>query len=185
MVNALHTQVTDGGWTEDDRDAFNSAWDDFFTAEASLFSAQVGPVERRFYNMPATAGPLGDPAFVTLSPSSVGTGDPSTTLPPQCALTVTLQTSIRRRWGRIYLGGFVELALANGRANASIVPTLANNFADFASALIGGGQGLYVWHRQSWTPQEVIQISVDDVWDVQRRRRYDHAVTRTEVNLFP
>jgi hypothetical protein len=180
MVNTIHCQVTDGGWTTDDRDAFNGAFATFWAAVNDRFSSQVGPTEHRFYNMPATAGPLGDPAFTTLDPTQVGTASLSATLPPQVAITVTWKTAIRRRWGRIYLGGLTSGAVNNGRIDASTLTELANAIDAFGTALRGSGQGIVVWHRAGWSAEDVTDFTIDDVFDVQRRRRYDHASDRRD-----
>jgi hypothetical protein len=41
-----------------------------------------------------------------------------------------------------------------------------------------------VWHRATWTPQDVQEIAVDDVFDVIRRRRYDRFFVREERSLL-
>jgi len=183
MVNVMHCQVSDGGWSTDDRDVVDDALSAWFGAIAALFSTQVGPTETRLYNMPATAGPVGDPAFVIEEPGFVGTGSMDATLPPQAAISHTLVTAIRRRWGRIYLGGLVSTALTNGRVNATALSTLGDAFGTFGTTLRSNGQGLVVWHRATWTPEDVTGYRIDDIWDVIRRRRYDSALNR-EVGVF-
>lgn len=175
-VNTLHCQVTDGGWTTDDRDVFNSAWETFWeTTLRTLVSSEYSPNERRFYNLPATPGPSGDPAFTITGGTAAATGSASAELPPQIAMTITLITAIRRRWGRIYIPGLTTAALDTGRIGASTISTLANDFQAFGESLRGSGQGLVVWHRAGWTPEDVTSIRIDDTWDVQRRRRWDHS----------
>lgn len=183
MVNALHCQVSDGGWSTDDRDTFVTAFGVFWAAVQAAFSSQVGPTEIRFYNMPGVAGPVGDPVYVNTDASRVGTGAPDATLPPQASITITHQTSNRRRWGRIYFGGLVSATLHNGRFLGDWLFTFISTWDTFLTTLRINGQGLVVWHRSSWTPMDVVTISMDDVWDVQRRRRYDHALNRLERSL--
>jgi hypothetical protein len=178
MVNTLHCQVSDGGWTTDDRDTFNSAWttfvDGFFR---SMYSSEVHQNEIRYYNLPSTSGPLGDPAFITTTAHN-GTGSASATLPPQCAITVTWKTAVRRRWGRIYLGGLVTGNVDDGRISSDALSSIGSTIDVFGTTLRSNGQGIVVWHRASWTPQDVTDFTIDDVWDVQRRRRYAHAFNR-------
>jgi hypothetical protein len=180
MVNALHLQVPDGGWTAAARDAFNARWATMFTSISNPISTRVACYEHRFYNLPATSGPMGDPAFTTEHPTMVGLGSAATEMAPQVAATVTFQTAIRRRWGRIYLGGLVAALSVSGRIDASSVGVIGAAFRTFAAGLISDSLPLVIWHRASWTPEPVTIISMDDVFDVQRRRRYDSAVTRYE-----
>lgn len=175
-VNTLHCQVTDGGWTTDDRDTFKSAWDTLYTALRPSISADVGLAEMRMYNVPVASGPLGDPVFVVAGTGGFGTGSAAAELPPQVAMSVTWITAIRRRWGRIYLPGLVNSVLTHGRFASSTLTTIGNAIDAFGTALRGSGQGIVVWHRASWTPQDVTTFRIDDVPDVQRRRRFGHSV---------
>lgn len=186
MVNTLHFQCSTGGLVAGDADDFITHLALFVNATLNAsISEDVFIAEARFYDMPAVAGPLGAPAFTRVDPLAHGGAGRAGTMPPQVALTVTLQVAARRHWGRIYVGGLTYVILDDGRANAAILPNLADDFRDFALAQIGSGQGLYVWNRATWAAQEVREISIDDVFDVQRRRRYDRAVTREQRNLFP
>jgi hypothetical protein len=185
MVNAIHFQASAGGLTSSDCDDFISALANPVNGTLNTnVSSEVRVAEIRFYNLPSTAGILGDPAFVRTDPLGHPTGSASATLPPQCAATVTFQVAARRHWGRIYLGGFVTGACSDGRIAAAVVSGLADDFQDFGTALRDAGLGLVVWNRVTWSPADVTQISVDDVWDVQRRRRYDHAFNREERSLL-
>lgn len=179
MVNTIHFQASDGGLVSGDWDTFTSAFTNFYNATGvrALFSNEVKLKEIRYYDMPATVGPLGQPAHVS-DISLVGGGSSASTLPPQCAITVTWKTTNRRRWGRIYLGGLVTSALSDGRIGASVVSLLGAAIDTFGTTLVNGGNELVVWHRAAWEPTFVDSFTVDDVWDVQRRRRYAHALNR-------
>jgi hypothetical protein len=171
MVNTLHCQVTDGGWTTDDRDAFMSAFGSLWVALRPYISSDVHVSEIRFYNMPTVSGPVGDPAFTHVE-TLPGTGSAAAELPPQVAASVTWITAIRRRWGRIYLPGLVNTVLDHGRFSTTFVGVVATAIDAFGTALRGDGQGLVVWHRSSWTPTDTTEYRVDDVPDVIRRRRF-------------
>ena len=170
MVNTLHCQVTDGGWTTGDRDAFKSSWDTFWTFYKAYCTTGTKLQELRFYNVPSVAGPLGDPVF-TVADSSAGTAAISGQIPYQCAVSVTFRTDIRRRWGRIYLPSPQINAIDSGRLASAFVDALATAVDAFGTALIDAGQGLVVWHRSTWTPTTIVGYRVDDNPDVIRRRR--------------
>lgn len=173
-VNVVHCQVTDGGWTTDDVNVFESELTTFWNAIKGNISSELTPNERRYYNVPATTGPYGDPAFVRTGTLTAGGATAAAELPPQIAATITWITAIRRRWGRIYIPGWASGASDYARIKSTVVDATGPAAHDFAQNLRGSGQGLVVWHRASWTPQDVTQVRMDDVWDVQRRRRFDH-----------
>lgn len=178
MVNALFAQCSDGGLTSDDVDVFHAAETALHTPLAPLMSSGVALAETRYYNVPATAVPFGDPAFVRTRSSYFFAGSLAATLPPQCAISITFETDVRRRWGRMYLGGLVSACMDNGRVANSVLTTIGNAIDTWGTTLRGSGQGLVVWSRQLWTPLDVQSFRVDDVFDVIRRRRFDHAYNR-------
>lgn len=177
IVNTFHCQVTDGGWTTDDRDTFNTQFDSLLTPLYTFISSNVTNSERRFYNVPAVRGPSGDPVFTTL-PGFGGTGAHAAELPPQCALSITWETSARRHWGRIYWGGLINSLIADGRVTSANLSTWGTAIDAFGTALRQGGQGLVVWDRAAWAPHDVTTFRIDDVMDVQRRRRFSQAYNR-------
>jgi hypothetical protein len=178
MINTFHAQCSDGGLTLDDVNAFSDAEDTYFSSVSALISAHTRLDETRYYNMPATAGPLGDPAFVKTRTGYVFSGSVSATLPPQVAISHTLKTAIRRRWGRIYLGGLVTACMDDARVSSGALSTLGTAFDAWGTTLRDAGQGLVVWHRATWAAQDVQDWTIDDVFDVIRRRRFDNAFNR-------
>lgn len=176
-VNTLHFQASDGGLTSGDVDIVDGAWIDFWTAINNGVSQDMHIDDRRYYNLPATTGPVGDPAF-TRTTDLHGNSSGDTMLPPQVACSITLKTAIRRRWGRIYVPGMLSNFNFNGRVAASALTEIGDAFDDFGTTMRDAGLGIVVWHRASWTPQDVTQFTIDDVWDVQRRRRFAHAFNR-------
>jgi hypothetical protein len=182
-VNTLHCQVTDGGWTTDDRDVYLASWTTCFNAIKTLISDYYNQQEIRFYNLPATPGPSGDPAFTSVV-NRVGTSGHAGELPPQCAMSVTLEAVIRRRWGRIYLPGLTTSALDTGRWGSVATDAVCDAFDAHFSGLRGSGQGIVTWHRATWTPTDVQHIRVDDVPDVIRRRRFGQKYHWKEASLL-
>jgi hypothetical protein len=172
MVNTFHWQCADGGLSEDDASNAETHITTWVNAIKGNLANGTVLTEARHYNMPATAGPVGDPAFTTAF-SIAGTGGAGNELPPQAAISHTLRTAIRRRWGRIYLGGISFTTLDHGRVNATAIAQLANGFADMLASFRGDGTGWVVWHRASWTPQDFQVNAVDDVNYLILRRRFD------------
>lgn len=125
-------------------------------------------------------------------------------LPPQTAISVTLKTSIRKRWGRVYLpapttslGDAVGRVAATGTYN---LHTVADAFKTFVNACVTANVQPVVVSRahpayttakghaiaaQVWTAYPVTAIQVDDLFDVIRRRRYSAALVKDSqtVNL--
>lgn len=183
-MNTIHCQVTDGGWTSDDVTVFEDAFETMFDSYlAGHIASSYNCDERRYYDVPATAGVLGDPVFVRQS-ARQGSGDPTSALPPQVALTVTWVTDSRRHWGRIYLPGFTAADVAYGRALETSLASIATGMQTFGKTLRDSGQGIVVFNRASWTAKTVTELHIDDLWDVQRRRRFQYPTNRNIKSLL-
>lgn len=176
-INAIHWGKDAGSpITDTDRATFETAFLTFFGAcgsgGPSYISNAYSISQFRHYDMPTVAGPLGAPALVN-NPSSgnVGTGT-TAELPPQISASITMRTAVRRRWGRIYLPGVHSGRLDHGKIDALTVDVIGGAFHSFVDSLRTSFTfGVVVWHRGSWAPEVVTAVSMDDVWDVQRRRR--------------
>jgi len=175
-MNVVYWGNESGDITSTDCAAFEAAfqhWFDGLTAPSlsEYISTTYSVHQFRHYVVPGSAGPFGAPFLVNNPTTLVGAGT-SEALPPQVSMTVTMRTAIRRRWGRIYIPGLVQTTLDKGRINATVVDNIAAGFKDLVEELRSSGAvGPVIWHRQSWTPQTITEISADNVWDVQRRRR--------------
>lgn len=117
----------------------------------------------------------GPPWRVTaLDQPGTGTG---ARLPDQVCLTSTYRTASRKHWGRNYWGGWASTSVLSdsklGHPAASTVDGLASSVRALLVDLNDNARSINMWvwspvHRGALT---VKQISVDDTWDVQRRRR--------------
>lgn len=184
MVNTVHLQVADGGWDTDSRDTFSGAFEDFWTVYKAYCTTGTHLEELRMYDMPAVAGPVGDPVF-TVDEGVAGTAALSGQLPYQTAVSITWKTTIRRRWGRIYLPSPGENAIDSGRFGSGFVDALAAATHDFGATLRGAGMGLVVWHRSTWTPTDTVAFRIDDNPDVIRRRRLSQKYYFVDGSLLP
>lgn len=94
-------------------------------------------------------------------------------LPDQCSCSVTFRTAGRTHWGRVYLPGFAatQTGTGYGRLVTATVDALATYFDTFQSSLNTSGLqlGVWTWAKGAFLP--VRQVRVDDVVDIQRRRR--------------
>jgi len=100
----------------------------------------------------------------------------SARLPDQVALTATFRTASRRHWGRFYSGGYTVSAMNDselGHATDVIVDTLATSTRAFLVDLNNDTRvtNAWVWSSKYRGALSINEISVDDTWDVIRRRR--------------
>lgn len=186
----------DTSWTAGDFGAVKTAVDSFLSTMAAFTSSQVTAVEHRAYAMrfnvsdpgpgpgpKSTSRPFADtgpPVYVnTISiPGTGGTG-----YPYQVAASVTLKTGWPGHWGRIYLPGAAGGMAAGGRWVSTYAQALANAAFDLNDDTAAAG---FVWcvpvtqvHKQKYHALTgIASIVVDDIPDVQRRRRPRQAALR-------
>ncbi len=121
-----------------------------------------------------------------------GAGTQPSTNPTELALCATLLTGApgRSARGRMYLGGFGANTITNdGRVNVTAAQEISNSLARFLRSVrdiaVGAGE------PDQWEPQivsgtrttarKITQVSIGDVWDVQRRRRNKLVETRFQA----
>lgn len=177
-VNTIHFQASSGGLNSGDVDLVDGEWQDMLIAIDSLFSGDYNPEERRYYDLPATAGPNGDPFDTRIGTLTGGVGSAAAELPPQCAVSVTWETAARRHWGRIYLPGFINSLTSHGRITSANLTVIGDAITTMGTNMRNAGNGIVVWDRAAWIPHDVTTFRIDDVVDVQRRRRLGQAFHR-------
>lgn len=102
-------------------------------------------------------------------------------LPDQDAATVTYKTASRKHWGRNYIPGFTSLELGTfGHLSTTYVDLLANSTHAWFNAM---GARARVIDCVVWSPRYrgilgINDLTVDDVVDIQRRRRAKFATYR-------
>lgn len=95
-------------------------------------------------------------------------------LPYQVSSTFTLKTGSRRHWGRNYMPGISATELGtNGRLSATYRSVAAQAIRDLYNALYANTAetNIMVWSPKYWGILSVEEIHLDDVPDIQRRRR--------------
>lgn len=100
----------------------------------------------------------------------------NTRLPDQDAMTVTYRTGSREHWGRNYFGGLTVGALGSttyGHWAGTTVDNVAKYTRDWAENLWNNPRviELVVWSAKHRGIMGIDEIVVDDVVDIQRRRR--------------
>lgn len=116
-----------------------------------------------------------NPAERVTSRSVAGTAG-TDALPPQDSSTITFRTAVRRSWGRTYLAGLAQGACAaSGVFSNAFCDNVANAAAALLHSAIGSDFPMVVVSIHNDAVLNVEQIEVDNVPDVQRRRRFKSA----------
>lgn len=161
----------DTTWTTADYTSVESGIQGMFAANPAYFSTDIKLVEHRWYAYgPGVVAPNPPSRITTIASPFVGTN--ASQGAHQLASTVTLRTTLRRHWGRIYLPVAGSLFGAGGQ----MTQTNADNLNNAAKAgLITGPavQGILpvVYDRSRKILFGVTQLEVDSVPDIVRRRR--------------
>jgi hypothetical protein len=104
----------------------------------------------------------------------VGTGGvPTSRMPDQDSATMTIAGPSRKHWGRVYLPGIAQSKndVAYGRIVGATCTAIATAGNALATSLDGASFALGTWSKIGLAFLDVYGIHVDDVWDIQRRRR--------------
>lgn len=175
-IFGVHYINTTGGeldttWTSADYAAAEAATQAMISGNPSFFSNGMKLVEHRWYPFGPGATPPNPPSRVTSSLSISGSA--STSYVRQVASNVTLRTTLRKHWGRIYLPVSTAIVFdTNGQASTGNVDQLATLARTWLLAA-ETSQGVMpcVYDRARKQAFGVTSIEVDSVPDVQRRRR--------------
>jgi hypothetical protein len=178
ITNTVHFGLPGDGWGGSEMsDVWSAITSNYTTGYRSYISPGVELIEGRFYSYDVLA-----PSPMTLdgvsTASIVGSGTADDELPPQDAITVTWRTSSRRHWGRIYLGGFVSAANDDGRVATALVDAIAGTWNDIVTAWQALDVEPIVFNRSTLNGLSITAVECDDVWDIQRRRRYAQSTHR-------
>lgn len=183
ITNTIHFGLPGDGWSSSEMsDVAGAVTTNFTTGYRSMFSPGVELVELRFYSRDAIVGTEWTLDGV-LTESLAGSGTADSELPPQDACTVTWRTSSRRHWGRIYLGGFIESVNDDGMVGDTFVDAIATAWTNIVTAWQALDVEPVVYNRASLGGLSILAVEVDNVWDIQRRRRYASSTHRVVNTL--
>jgi len=202
----IKTPTPQGPWDDTaDLAGIESLIDPYWTALSALYPPWIVSDQYRWYkdgpayyklNGDGTAYiPVGGNEAVRVTERDViGTNTDVSMLPPQCAVTVTELTSDRKHWGRWYLPAFgASLADGEGRVEVPTLSAIMTASGQFYGQAIASGFQPVVFcvqkpvrpKRPSGTLPEqeavafaVTELQIDNLFDVIRRRRWDHATQK-------
>ncbi len=141
---------------------------------------------------------IGNPAIRVTEVDVAGTVS-GEVMPPQIALTITEKTSVRKSWGRFYLPNVsATFGDADGRAESTNIDTLCNAAVTFYNACRTAHMVPVVFSiqkperpkkpsgtlpEQDAIAYEVLSLTMDNVFDVIRSRRWGGPTYRKSVVL--
>jgi hypothetical protein len=182
----------DASWTSGDYSAVLTAYNTLMGSLNAQMANAVTEAEVRVYkrafNSMDNPKPFAEsgPPEVIYTPARTGTAG-TTTVPYQIACSVTEKTPWPGHWGRAYLPNFgVGKLDANGRWTSATTSSVAAAFGTFATSLQASGFFLVVPVTQVAKQPfrallPVTSIQVDDIPDVQRRRRPKQPAIRSHA----
>jgi len=191
--------TVDSTWTTADYVAAEARLDTFWNAVKVYFPATHVLKEYRWFRRqfaeiqtaPDANGrnghlfePSGPPQRITVKTITGTSAAPA--FPYQVACTVTEKTAFPRHWGRWYIPGFCVALAADGRWPSGAVTAVATAAGALMNGLTADQLPLVVPAAMiDKTPAKyllnVTSMQVDDIPDIQRRRRPRQPLIRTEV----
>lgn len=166
--------VADDTWTAGDFTTVEGALDTFWGAIKSMYHSGIVLSEYRWYRKgPGATAP--EPTVRVTSRSVAGTSGTGP-IPQQCAVTVSLRTALRKHWGRMYLPAptLAHVGTAGLIPSAS-VDTIANAYNAFVTTVETADFFPVVYSGTRQRAYAVNKVVVDNVIDIQRRRRPERA----------
>lgn len=150
-------------------------FDTFFTAVKVHFSAYMTVSQYRWYQLNSSGKTTGAGAHRITPKAIVGTGTVPAPMPPQTSMTVTEKTPLRKRWGRFYLPIGAMSLTSSGRFSAAQVDIVADAAEILYNAVIDDANAMGFCSAVSLDGsfEYISAIQVDDLVDIQRRRRWD------------
>jgi hypothetical protein len=165
----------DPSWDSGDYSDAETIIETWWGATKGFYSSDLTFEEIRWYN----EGPEVTPPNPVVRTTSVGVAATSSdaALPPQVSTTVTLMTPLRKYWGRMYLpaprtGALNASGTSRGRWDTGFVDDWCDDTKDMFNDLGAIGLIPAVYSRAGNAFMAVTGVEVDDVPDIQRRRRF-------------
>lgn len=179
-TNPFASDTFDSGDLDHVRSAVSTMW----SGLGHLFSADLQLLEVRYF----MAGPAFDHAspLLRLDHFGAASGSSGHSLPPQVASTLTFITASRKHWGRMYwpAPGADQMAAngpSAGRFLLTFIQEMTAAFATLGGTLASNGLVPVVYSRTGGAALTITALEMDDVPDVQRRRRFATVGQRSVV----
>lgn len=173
-------------WDDSDYEDVETVMTTWWGAVKTWFPDALKLEEIRWYQEGPEIVPP-NPVVRTTSIAVAGTGGDAM-CPPQVSTTVTMETPQRKYWGRVYLPAPITDAIdtndgVEGRWNHTFVDAMANDMQDALNDIGGLGIIPAVYSRAGLSFLAVTGVEVDDVPDIQRRRRFATTGYRKALTL--
>lgn len=207
----LKTSAPTLPWSDTDPATIEDDLDTLWTALAPSYTNIIRSDQYRWYRDgpayyelvpeedPYHYQPIGDnPAFRVTEVDVPGSANASQ-LPPQMAVSVTEKTSKRGSWGRFYLPNpQLSTCDVQGRVDVTWMSAVIAQLGTFYGTLKAAGTPVVVFSIQkperpkksggTLGPEparalEITEIVMDNVFDVIRRRRWEHPTQRVNAVL--
>jgi hypothetical protein len=165
----------DPAWDTSDYTNVETLLDTWWRAIRGDWNTDIDLVEVRWYQEgPGVTPP--SPVVRVHTFNLPGTSS-SGALPPQVSTTVTLKTALRKQWGRMYLPAPGTVAVSQaagtyGRYTSAFVDLVETSTASLLNQCGGLGLIPMVWSVTGKGFMSVTGYEVDDIPDIQRRRRF-------------
>lgn len=176
----------DDTWVDADFIQLESRLDTFWTAVGAYLATKTKLVQYRWYRIgPGVVKP--NPAVRTITKNIAGSVN--SMLPPQISITVTEKTAVRRAWGRFYIPGIAYASTIVDGLSGRITGACQGTIHAAALALYDGAAAddflPVVYSKTKSKVYGVEKIQVDDLFDVQRPRRWDRPISRVVGDVGP
>lgn len=187
--------LPDASWITADYTTVESAFDTYWTALKTSYAPDVKLAEYLWRADGPAFRPFGtslSPTLRAVSRSVVGTGA-AVGLPPQCAISVTETTAskylvenvegvgaqLRNRWGRYYLPApITSLVDGSGRIATGWLEPIAVATETFYETCVTAGLIPVVYSPTTGHAWSVLEVHLDDIFDVIRSRRWTEPLSR-------
>jgi hypothetical protein len=197
----------DDTWIDADYTAVTARFVALWTALKSNYPPATHPeayaLQRITYHDVGSGVGRPNPVVRDIAENLPGTSSAAAILcPPQVAVSITFKTAVRKSWGRMFWPAPVTNVLdTNGRLTLSQVTAYRDAYSTWLDGLVADGFPPVVWRPRkngallgtfigsdgkrhtdvpdaTSTALTVDTVQVDDVLDVIRSRRYDHAINK-------
>jgi hypothetical protein len=198
------TPFAPGTWT-----TVGLAIQQFLSSWQIYYHSWNEPFEWRAYLANVAPGTENPPVHIAPITGNVGTATGTNALPPQSAISCTLETAERRRWGRFYMpitltgtttvagrlttanvdgiAGFLQTFMNNLKtAGNECVPIVYSRPTNVPPELVNTvdprtGNKIFWSNPHPYTAMDVTGVRVDDVIDTVRRRRWEGSPYRKQL----
>jgi hypothetical protein len=164
----------DDTWIAADYAALETILNTWWTTVRAYCANNVTLKEYRWYRV--GSGIVAPNPAARITANGVAGQVTTAMLPPQCSLSLSFHTAIRRSWGRTYLPGICTVSMTdNGMFSTAEVDLLAAALNTLVTSSAAADFQLVVISKALNAALAVEQVAIDNVVDVIRRRRWEHS----------